>query len=85
MLSKSGIQIKFKTKSNALKNAINQSINNTQFNLTCPNCKATFPISGFQFGSTINCPSCKIEITLNNSGLNDDINRLQKSFEKCFK
>lgn len=84
-MSKSSVQIKFKVKPNALKNAINNSISNTQFNLTCPNCKAGFLISGSEFGNTITCPSCGTMITLNNSSINNDVDKLQKRFEKCFK
>lgn len=84
-MSKSSIQVKFKTKPNALKNAINHSIKNAQFNLECPNCKSKFPISGSQFGNVVICPSCRTKITLNNSGLNNDINKLQNDFDKRFK
>lgn len=84
-LSKSNIQIKFKTNQNALKNAINQSINNSQFNIVCPNCQTNLQILGSQFGHEVICPTCGINIRLNNSSLNNDINRLQKDFENCFK
>ena len=84
-MSKSNIQINFKTKPNALKNAINHSINNSQFNITCPNCQTSLPILDSQFGHEVICPSCGINIRLDNTGLNNDINRLQKEFEKCFK
>jgi len=84
-LSKSNFKIKFKTKPNALKNAINQSINNLQFNITCPNCQSSFPVQGSQFGHEVVCPSCGINIRLNNNSLNGDINKLQKDFDKCFK
>jgi len=85
ILSNSSFKIKFKTKPNALKNAINKSIINSQFNITCPNCKTSFPVQGSQFGQEVICPSCRINIRLNNNGLNNDINKLQKSFDKCFK
>lgn len=84
-MSKSSFKIEFKTKPNALKNAINKSIINSQFNITCPNCQTSLPVQGSQFGHEIVCPSCGIIIILNNDSLNNDINKLQKDFDKCFK
>lgn len=84
-MSKSSFQIKFKTKPNALKNAINQSICNSQFNITCPNCQTSFPVLGSQFGHEVVCSSCGVHIIINNNNLDNDINKLQKDFEKCFK
>lgn len=84
-MSTSNFKIKFKTKPNALKNAINQSISNSQFNITCSNCQSSFQVQGSQFGHEVVCPSCGINIRLNNNSLNDDINKLQKEFDKCFK
>ena len=84
-MSKSNFKIEFKTKPNTLKNAINKAIINSQFNITCPNCQTSFPVQGSQFGHEVVCPSCGINIILNNNSLNNDINKLQKDFDKRFK
>ena len=84
-MTKPSMEITFKTKPNALKKAINNTVNNSSFDYTCPNCESTIRFSGSQFGSQIVCPNCKARITLDNSGFNNDINNLQKEFDNLWK
>lgn len=81
----SKVSIKFKTKPNALKNAINRSISKSDFMLTCPKCNAQIQVSGTQFGTQIQCPNCSTLLNLDDSNLNDSINKLQKQFDDIWK
>ena len=81
----SKVSIKFKTKPNALKNAINRSISKSDFMLTCPKCNAQIRVSGTQLGTQIQCPNCSTLLNLDDSNLNDSINKLQKQFDDIWK
>lgn len=81
----SKVSIKFKTKPNALKNAINRSISESVFMLTCPKCNAQIQVSGTQFGTQIQCPNCNALLNLDDSNLNDSISKLQKQFDDIWK
>ena len=70
--------VKVKINNDALRKTLNNAISKASFNIKCPNCQFTFPISGSQFGNTTTCPNCKVTIMLNNDQLKQDINNISK-------
>ena len=80
-MSKSGIELKFKSKPNAVKSAIN----NQKITLNCPNCDNEITITANLICTIVNCPNCKSDINLVDDGFSDSINQLQKQFDNLFK
>ena len=73
--------LKFKTKPDVFKNAIN----NSTVKIKCPKCSKSIDIQAKQIGSAVICPYCKVNIKLNDNGFSSGIDKIQKSFDKIFK
>ena len=69
--------VKVKLDQNVLRKTIDDVVDKSTFDITCPNCQTTFSVKGSQFGSNITCPNCQIDIYLNDEKLKKDINKIK--------
>ncbi len=55
------------------------------FDIECPECDATIEISPDDVGKTIVCPNCKVEISLQDDGFVDELNKADELLDDFFK
>ena len=78
-MAKSGIT--FKAKPNAFRNAVAS----TPFTFNCPKCGNKVMANLNQVNIPVTCSFCGVQITLKNNNIDNQLNDIQKSFEKAFK